>query len=479
MDTAIWWIRRDLRLNDNTALYAALTTAAIVIPVFILDDRLLHAPRLKGARTAWMLQGLQVLDQDIQRLGGRLIVRHGPPVSEMLAVCHESGAAAVFWNRDYSPYALKRDQSVRQALNKAGVSTHDFKDLILHEPNEIPTRTGKPYEVYTPFSKAWHAVPKPPRLPDLERSELKRLNPPIGLRSDPLPTPEELGITAAPAPIVPPGEKPALNRLADFLHKPVYGYKEGRNDLPSPATSILSPYLRWGMISPRVCLGEAQRVLERTPDPEARGGIVSWISELIWREFNYSILINHPRIVRQNFRPQYDAIQWGNNPQWLDAWQSAQTGYPIVDAAIRQLLEAGWMHNRARMIVASFLCKDLLIDWRQGEAFFMRHLLDGDLANNVGGWQWTAGTGTDAAPYFRIFNPHAQSQKYDPQGEYIKTYVPALKNVPPAYIHAPHLMPRTLQERTGCVIGQDYPLPIVHHDQQRPKALMMYSAART
>jgi deoxyribodipyrimidine photo-lyase len=352
---------------------------------------------------------------------------------------------------------------------------------LVHEPSQIPSRTGKVYEVYTPFSKAWVSLPKPPALPMPSPADLARMRLPVATIASPeaaLPSPESLGVTLPAQPIVPVGEQAALDRLESFLHKPVRAYKDDRNLLAPDGTSLISPYLRWGMISPRTCYWQAHDLLKTTHDPEARAGIEHWISEVVWREFNYAIMISYPHVVRKNFRPMYDSVRWGNNMAWLEAWQRGQTGYPVVDAAIQQLLQTGWMHNRARMIVASFLCKDLLIDWRYGERFFMQHLLDGDVANNVGGWQWTAGTGTDAAPYFRIFNPLAQSEKFDAAGVFIRRWLPALKDVPNAYIHAPHTMPLTAQQAANCIIGADYPAPIVQHDVQREQALKMYAASK-
>ncbi|MDW8300794.1 MAG: deoxyribodipyrimidine photo-lyase, partial [Anaerolineae bacterium] len=270
----------------------------------------------------------------------------------------------------------------------------------------------------------------------------------------------------------------ALRRLEAFVAAPIYRYHERRDLHGEDGTSALSPYLRFGMVSIRTCYHEAQKARAKTSDESARKGVDVWISELVWREFNYQVLARYPYSVRRNLRPAYDAVQWEDNPEYLAAWREGRTGYPVVDAAIRQLLQTGWMHNRTRMIVASFLCKDLLCDWRHGERFFMQHLLDGDVANNVGGWQWTAGTGTDAAPYFRVFNPVGQSEKFDPHGNYIRRWLPELAHLPDKFIHAPFTMSAAEQRHFGVIIGRDYPAPIVDHDAQREKALRMYSAAK-
>lgn len=472
----IWWIRRDLRLTDNVALHAALTSAAQVIPVFILDDRLLAAPRLRGPRTAWMLDGLRVLDSHLRARGARLIVRRGDPAEALIRLCRETGAGEVYFNRDYGPFATRRDDTVSRVLREAGYAVHTFKDLIVHEVHEIATKGGKPYEVYTPFFRAWDALPKPAPMPAPDRIE--RLAAPPDLASVPIPTAADLGAEPAPQPIALPGEAEALRRLNAFITGPVDNYQDSRNRLDIDGTSILSPYLRWGMISPRTCYQAAIEALARAADERARAGIGHWIKELAWREFNYYVLTNNPHIVSRSFRAVYDGLAWEDDPAWLQAWKDGQTGYPVVDAAMRQLRATGWMHNRARMITASFLCKDLLIDWRQGEAYFMERLIDGDVASNVGGWQWTAGTGTDAAPYFRIFNPVKQSEQHDPSGTYIRRWLPELAHVPEGYIHAPHRMPHDVQMRSGCLIGRDYPAPIVDHDVQRERALALYGAVR-
>jgi deoxyribodipyrimidine photo-lyase len=473
----IWWIRRDLRLTDNVALHTALASAAEVIPVFVLDDRLLNAPRLRGPRTAWMLDGLRALDSDLRADGARLIVRRGDPAGMLIRMCQETGAEEVYFNRDYGPFATQRDKAVGRALREAGYTVRSFKDLVIHEVDEIAAKGGKSYEVYTPFFRAWDALPKPAPLPAPDR--IDRLAAPTDLASIPVPTASELGADPAPQPIAPPGEGAALRRLAAFLDGAIAAYQDLRNRLDIDGTSVLSPYLRWGMISPRTCYQSAIEALARATDEGARAGIGHWIKELAWREFNYYVLTNNPHIVSRSFRAVYDRLAWEDDPAWLQAWKDGKTGYPVVDAAMRQLRATGWMHNRARMITASFLCKDLLIDWRRGEAYFMQRLIDGDVANNVGGWQWTAGTGTDAAPYFRIFNPVKQSEQHDPTGAYIRRWLPELAHVPDSYIHAPYRMPHDAQVRSGCLIGRDYPAPIVDHEAQRERALALYGAARS
>jgi deoxyribodipyrimidine photo-lyase len=470
MNGVIWWIRRDFRLSDNTALHAALATGKPIVPVFILNDQLLGNARLKGHRISFMYDALRALAEDLRQRGSRLIVAQGEAPAILSALCQQHGLAAVYFNRDYSPYSQKRDQAVKVALHAKGVEVYGYKDLILHEANEITTRNGKPYEVFTPFSKAWDALPKPQPWPDPPQHIAP---PPAEIPSLPIPIAE-----GAPQPAVMAGEKHAHDRLAAFLAQGIAGYATGRDQMGENGTSIISPYLRWGMISPRQCYWAARQEAERAASKPVREGAFKWINELIWREFNYGLIQNFPHMLKKNFRAVYDALPWENNPDFFAAWCEGRTGYPIVDAAMHQLVQSGWMHNRARMITASFLCKDLLIDWRLGEAFFMQHLLDGDSAQNVGGWQWTAGTGTDAAPYFRVFNPYTQSEKFDPQGVYIKRWLPVLAKVPLKYLHAPHTMPTAIQQQAGVILGRDYPLPMVDHAEQRVLALAMYEKAR-
>jgi deoxyribodipyrimidine photo-lyase len=474
MTVAIWWIRRDLRLSDNTALYNALTASPekSVIPLFIFDPTLLGSARCKGYRLSWLLEGLAIFRADIEAIGGRLILKQGDPVNLLPTLATTWGVSSVHYQRDYSPYAKRRDQAVESALQAVGIACHAYKDLVIHESAEVKNKSQQPYSVYSPYRKVWESLPKPPELPAPRHFSTPELE------SDPLPTPESFGVQPAPQPIVSPGEKRGLDRLEYFTQRIIFEYDTQR-DLPNTdGTSLMSPYLRWGMVSPRQAYWAGQDALRRARTADETAGVERWINELVWREFFYQVLERNPHIVKRSYRPEFDRIAWENNADHFEAWKAGQTGYPIVDAAMRQLNQTGWMHNRTRMIVASFLCKDLLIDWRWGEAYFMEKLIDGDLANNNGGWQWTAGTGTDAAPYFRVFNPHSQSERVDANGGYIKRWLPELKRVPKEYIHAPHTMPMAVQAQFGVMIGRDYPMPLVAHDVQRERALALYSVVK-
>lgn len=464
MKTVIHWFRRDLRVSDNTALHAAAARAERVIPVFILEDAFKTGPDVGAARTAFLLQAVTVLREELASLGFSLIVRQGRSVDLVPQLAVELKAEAVFANRRYEPYALARDQKIFNSLNEAGIGFEVFKDAVAWEEREVLTKAGHPFTVFTPYSKAWKSRSLAPPLPALAPSA-KKLR---GIKSDSLPSdPSELGHPLAHE-IPPSGESVALKALDQFLSGPVFEYAGRRNNPAEEGTSKLSAHLRCGTLGIRTVYARLQKVSQNAT-PEQKRNCDVWLNELIWREFYLQILANFPHVMHGPFRPEYSELGWRGTDEQFEAWCEGMTGYPIVDAAMRCLNATGTMHNRLRMIVAMFLCKDLLIDWRRGERYFMQRLLDGDMAANNGGWQWSAGTGTDAAPYFRIFNPVSQGEKFDPQGTFVRRWVPELNSVPNEMIHEPWKEVRGKRE---------YPKRIVLHEEQRPKCLAMFKAVR-
>jgi deoxyribodipyrimidine photo-lyase len=470
METALWWVRRDQRLTDNQALSLALEQARTVVPVFVLDPVLLSSPEASDKRVAFMLGGLRQLDSGLRERGSYLVIRRGDPQEELAALLQETGAGAIFAEEDVWPYGRHRDARVAETLPLQLTG-----GLTVHPPGAVLKADGTPYTVFTPYSRAWKSLPLPQA-----RSVLlppRCLPAPPDVDSLPVPT---APLLPAGVPF-PPGEEEAQRRLQAFVDGDdpvVYRYAQGRDRVDLEGTSRLSPYLRFGMLSARQAVVSALSAIEVAADaPERKGGEV-WLNELIWREFYMSILYHFPEVLETSFRPDLRDVAWENDEAAFVAWREGRTGYPLVDAAMRQLVHAGWMHNRARMVVASFLVKDLLIDWRWGERFFMQHLVDGDPAANNGGWQWTAGTGTDAAPYFRIFSPILQGKKHDPDGAYIRRWLPELRAVPDKFIHEPWTMPIEVQRQAGCVIGKDYPPPIVDHGWARERTLAAYGRAR-
>jgi len=461
MSSVIWWIRRDLRLGDNQALSAALNQAEVVTPVFILDPKLINSQYTSQQRLAFLFDGLRSLDIDLREHGSSLIIRKGDPLEVLQSLYRETQAERIFAEADTSPYARRRDAHVMRNLPLTltpGITVHPVEKL--RKPD------GTPYTVFTPFSRMWRSLPFPGKpLP-----APVWLSPPPPLPSQGVPDVLKYSMNGA----FPAGENEAQRRLEKFTDSIISRYAEDRNRMDLEGTSGLSPYLRFGMISSRQVAWGAREADALSEDSLSHQSAEIWLNELIWREFYAAILYHFPYVRKTAFRPELRNIPWRDDPDGFSTWVEGQTGYPVVDAAMRQLNTTGWMHNRARMISASFLTKDLLIDWRLGERYFMQHLLDGDPAANNGGWQWIASTGTDAAPYFRVFNPVLQGKKFDPQGAYVRRWVPELSGVPDAFIHMPLEMSVDRRAQVGCVIGKDYPAPIVDHAMARQRVLAAY-----
>jgi deoxyribodipyrimidine photo-lyase len=460
----IHWYRNDLRLHDNTALASLLARVDGWLPVFVLDPRITQQPEAGGPRLRFLLDCLVRLARDLEKRGVPLLVREGRPEQILPKLVSETKARFLSFNEDTTPFARHRDAAVRHAVERCGAETLTRLDHVVYGSEEIRTATGGVYAVYTPYRrswrKRWQEDPRPPvRLP--------RIPPPIpGISADPIPSPQSFGLGSGDCALPGGGEAAAKRRLEYFLENAATRYQEDRDRPDIDGTSRLSPYLRFGALSARHCIARAEQAI--ASEPRLRPGLSSWIDELIWREFYAAILAEHPRVLRESYRREYDALVWNDDPAAFEAWCEGRTGFPIVDAGMRQLRATGWMHNRVRMIVASFLTKDLLIDWRQGERFFFEHLVDGDPASNNGGWQWAASTGNDAQPYFRIFNPIAQGKRWDSEGSYIRRWVPELRAVEDACIHAPW----------ESSTGGDYPPPIVDHAERRLLALERFKAAR-
>ena len=464
---SIVWLRRDLRLDDNHAIWAAASQSRDVALAFVLDPVLLRSSRVGAPLVQVFFDALRALREDLRGLGSDLALLEGNFAGELIRFARRIGADAVYYNLDYEPQAIRRDRIVERELRAAGLAARALLDHVYFAADEVSQSDGSPYRVFTPYKRRWlerRATDgrEPFRSKEALRSRLVDAAT-IGPAAE-VPRPEHWGHRSSGA-FPAAGEALALQILDRFLQEPILRYREQR-DVPSIAgTSQLSPQLRAGTIGVRTCLERAFSLIGRV-DASADWSIMTWISELIWRDFYQMVLATWPHVAAGPFRPAADALPWRTSETDFQAWCEGRTGIPIVDAGMRQLNATGWMHNRLRMIVASFLSKHLLIDWRLGEAYFERRLADADLAQNNGGWQWSAGTGTDAAPFFRIFNPVVQSRRFDPEGAFIRRWIPELEKVPRAHIHAPWEMPPPTRL---------YPAPVVHLETARKRALAAFA----
>ncbi|WP_456306730.1 cryptochrome/photolyase family protein [Paracraurococcus ruber] len=466
---ALAWFRQDLRLADNPALRAAAEGGRPVLPVFVLDDAAAGPWAAGGAARWWLKSSLAALGRDLAARGAPLLLARGRAEIVIPALAEATGAAEVLAGRLYEPWARERDRRVAEALGAAGRDLRLLTSTLLREPETVRSGTGRPYAVYSPFAKSVIGMGEPEApLPAPDR--LRPLaTPPPGEALDSLPlypVPGEPDWARDFGTLWQPGEDGATARLGRFLAGPVTGYANGRNDPGTEGTSGLSPHLRWGEISPRQVWHAVRGALPK--DPELAK---PFLGEILWREFSYHLLFHRPEMPDRALRDRFAAFPFQPDAALLQAWQRGRTGYPIVDAGMRQLWRFGWMHNRVRMIAASFLVKHLLQPWQAGSAWFWDTLVDADLASNSASWQWIAGSGTDAAPYFRVFNPVLQGEKFDPEGRYVRRFVPELARLPDRWIHRPWEAPAAVLAGAGVALGRGYPRPAIDHAAGRDRAL--------
>jgi len=467
----IVWFRQDLRLTDNPALAAAAEMNAPILPLYILDDESPGEARMGAASRWWLHHSLNALNES---LDGCLLCLEGNAATVLPRLAKNIDAEAVFWNRCYEPWRIDRDKRIKGGLIKGGFKVRSFNASLLFEPPSVTKADGTPYRVFTPFYRKGCLESAPaPRRPLANQRDLSLYSERGGETVD------DLGLL----PSIPwytgmeaewtPGEAGAEAKLDAFLSYGISDYKEGRNRPDRPYVSRLSPHLHFGEISPNSIWYAAKKLEDKE---ELTRDLDHFLSELGWREFSYYLLYYWPSLPTENLQAKFNRFPWQNNPQHLELWQRGMTGYPIVDAGMRELWQTGYMHNRVRMIVGSFLVKNLLLDWRHGAAWFWDTLVDADLANNSAGWQWIAGCGADAAPYFRVFNPVTQGNKFDPEGDYVRRYVPEVAELPDKYLHSPWEAPEDVLAEAGVALGDTYPRPLVELKASRERALEIFKS---
>ncbi len=470
MSNAIVWFRQDLRLSDNPAFAEACRHHDCVIPIYILDEA---TSPLGGAQRWWLHHSLVSLDKDLTKIGLKLCLRQGDALDVLEQLFQDYPIEAIYWNRCYEPVAIARDTVIKKVFQTRGVRVASTNGCLLHEPWQITNMTGHFFKVFTPY---WRACLKQMHIP--EEQMISRLPQKLETDSDSLASWKLLPLKPNWAKAFghdwQPGEEGARIKLADFVNINLKGYNTSRDVPAEDSTSKLSPHLHFGEISPwQVWRAIEMAKLDKDCDLKSAE---RFLSEIGWREFSYYLLYHFPSLPNANYKSKFDIFPWKNDDHFLRCWQKGITGYPIVDAGMRELWHTGYMHNRVRMIVASFLTKDLLIDWRLGASWFLDTLVDADLASNSASWQWVAGCGADASPYFRIFNPVLQGEKFDPNGDYVKQWVPELKSVSVQWVHKPWMAPKGA---LGLCLGKDYPEPIVDHSEARNKALLYYKMIGT
>ena len=470
----IVWFRDDLRLADNPALTEAANSGAPVVPLYILDEESEGLRPLGGAVKWWLHKSLESIETSLEEAGSKLVLRRGKAAHVIRDLAETLRPEAVFWNRRYRAAEVEIDKAIKSALKGKGIRCETFNGHLLYEPWTVNGKTGGPMRVFTPFWRAARALGEPG---DMLAPITMLPASSATIESDALKDwallPEKPDWSDGIAEEWTPGEDGAAERVEAFLSGPVRGYKDKRNRPDTESTSKLSPHLRFGEISPRQIWHESVRYARSNG---ASDSVAKFQSELGWREFSYHLLFHNPGLDSANYQKKFNGFPWREDHESLKAWQEGRTGYPIVDAGMRELWRTGWMHNRVRMVAGSFLIKDLMIDWREGEAWFWDTLVDADMANNPASWQWVAGSGADAAPYFRVFNPVLQGEKFDPNGVYVRKWVQELKYLPDKYIHKPWEAPITVLSEAGITLGETYPAPIIDHSEARDRALKAFKA---
>ncbi len=468
MKRIIHWFRRDLRIADNHSLSQAAKDGEVVIPVYVLSEWKKSHRWTGYARQSFLCGCLESLARNLETIGGRLIIRSGDAVEELRKTIKSTQADALYTNRDPDPFGQEQEKQLEKICAELGCRFRTFKDVSLHESGEVLTGDERPYRVYTPYKRAWYKHEKPGPM-----AKPKSLNTPDSPKGLDLPTVAHWQLSRPDdfEGHVEPGEKAARQRLKEAIAGIIPSYDENRNTPAGQTTSRLSQDLRWGTLSIRTVYAECQKALDASSSASERKGLCTYMDELAWRDFYLALLNHYPEVLETSFNPSFSELPWEEGQgEAFERWVTGRTGFPIVDAGMRELNRTGFMHNRLRMIVAMFLTKDLRIHWRAGESAFMQRLVDGEIASNNGGWQWSAGTGADAAPYFRIQNPWTQSERYDPQGAYIRENVPELAKVPAKALHQP--------PADGLPVADDYPAPMVDHKAEREKTLDWFKKHR-
>lgn len=477
--TSLVWFRHDLRLDDNPALHAALAHSKTVIPVFIWEPEAEDDWSPGRASRCWLHWSLKSLDAALRAASSRLILRQGNALDNLLRLLEETRASAVFWNRRYEPAITARDHEIETALRRKGATVETFNALLLFEPGTVQTKSSTPYKIFTPFYRACLALPEPSAPLNAPRTIGRPRKWPLSVKLEELRLlpriPWDAGIRTTWA----FGEAAGKARFDDFVSESLADYLDRRDRPDRKEASCLSPFLHFGEISPRRIWHSVREAMRSRKQigfcPAAEG----YLRQLVWREFAHHLLFHYPHTPSAPLDQTFESFPWRNDRQALRAWQQGQTGFPIIDAGMRQLWTTGWMHNRVRMLVGSFLVKDLLIPWQSGAKWFWDTLVDADLANNTLGWQWVAGCGADAAPFFRIFNPVSQGERFDPKGEYVRQWVPELAKMPDKWIHKPWQAPADELRKAGVELGRFYPRPMVDHGEARQRALDLFRKLRS